>query len=54
MDAAGIDTAVLSLTAPGVEQLEGSEAVKLARESNDILGKAFRDQRYCPASPRFL
>jgi len=40
MDAAGIDTAVLSLTAPGVEQLESSEAVQLARESNDILGNA--------------
>jgi hypothetical protein len=43
MDAAGIDTAVLSLTAPGVEQLEGPEAVKLARESNDILGNAVRE-----------
>lgn len=43
MDAAGIDTAVLSLTAPGVEQLEGPEAVTLARESNDILGKAVRE-----------
>jgi len=43
MDAAGIDMAVLSLTAPGVEQLEGPEAVKLARESNDILGKAVRE-----------
>jgi predicted TIM-barrel fold metal-dependent hydrolase len=43
MDAAGIDTAVLSLTAPGVEQLEGPEAVKLARESNNILGRAVRE-----------
>jgi hypothetical protein len=43
MDAAGIDTAVLSLTAPGVEQLEGPEAVKLARESNDIPGNAVRE-----------
>jgi uncharacterized protein len=43
MDAAGIDPAVLSLMAPGMEQLEGREAVKLARESNDILGKAVRE-----------
>jgi uncharacterized protein len=37
MDAAGIDVQVLSLTAPGVEQLEASEAVALARETNDQL-----------------
>ena len=30
MDAAGIDVQVLSLTSPGVEQLEASEAVALA------------------------
>src|ERR1700739_2328212 len=32
MDAAGIDMQVLSLTAPGVEQLDPAEAVALARE----------------------
>jgi uncharacterized protein len=42
MDAAGIDVQVLSLTAPGVEQLEPDAAVALARESNDFLGDAVR------------
>src|SRR5205085_4840560 len=42
MDAAGIDVQVLSLTSPGVEQLEASEAVALAREANDQLADAVR------------
>ena len=42
MDAAGIDVQVLSLTAPGVDQLEATEAVKLARDTNDILADAVR------------
>ena len=40
MDAAGIDMQVLSLTAPGVEQLEPAESVAQARRSNDILAEA--------------
>jgi predicted TIM-barrel fold metal-dependent hydrolase len=40
MDEAGIDLAVLSLAAPGVEQLDGPEAVLLARECNDELAAA--------------
>ena len=40
MDAAGIDMQVLSLTEPGVQQLEGNEALALARESNDVLADA--------------
>jgi uncharacterized protein len=40
MDDAGIDLAVLSLAAPGVEQLDGPEAVRLARECNDELAAA--------------
>ena len=40
MDEAGIDLAVLSLAAPGVEQLDGPEAVRLARECNDELAAA--------------
>jgi predicted TIM-barrel fold metal-dependent hydrolase len=40
MDAAGIDVQILSLTAPGVEQLDATEAVKLAHDSNDILADA--------------
>ncbi len=40
MDAAGVDVAVLSLTAPGIEQLEPSWATKLAREANDELAAA--------------
>jgi predicted TIM-barrel fold metal-dependent hydrolase len=40
MDDAGIDVAVLSLTAPGVEQLDAVEAVRLARHTNDELAAA--------------
>jgi hypothetical protein len=40
MDAAGIDLQVLSLTAPGVEQLDPPDAVALAREVNDRLADA--------------
>lgn len=40
MDQAGVDLAVLSLGAPGVEQLDGPEAVRLARECNDELAGA--------------
>ena len=40
MDAAGIDMQVISLTAPGVEQLEAAEAVALARDTNDALAEA--------------
>jgi predicted TIM-barrel fold metal-dependent hydrolase len=42
MDAAGIDVQVLSLTSPGVEQLEASEAVAFAHEVNDHLAEAVR------------
>ena len=42
MDSAGIDMQVLSLVTPGVEQLEASEAVRLARDTNDRLAKAVR------------
>ena len=42
MDAAHIDLQVLSLTAPGVEQLEPPEAVALARDTNDTLAEAVR------------
>jgi predicted TIM-barrel fold metal-dependent hydrolase len=37
MDAAGIDLQVLSLTSPGVQQMEAAEAVAIAREQNDYL-----------------
>ena len=40
MDNAGIDVQVLSLTAPGVEQSEGTEAVEIARDANDRLAAA--------------
>jgi predicted TIM-barrel fold metal-dependent hydrolase len=43
MDAAGIDMQVVSLTAPGVEQLE-AEAVALARDTNDALAEAIAKQ----------
>ena len=42
MDAAGIDVQVLSLTSPGTEQLQATEAVALARDANDILAEAVR------------
>jgi uncharacterized protein len=42
MDAAGIDVQVLSLTSPGAEQLDATEAVALAREANDHLADAIR------------
>ena len=42
MDAAGIDMQVLSLTSPGTEQLDATEAVALAREANDHLAEAVR------------
>ena len=37
MDEAGIDMQVLSIHFPGTEQLEASEAIKVARETNDFL-----------------
>jgi predicted TIM-barrel fold metal-dependent hydrolase len=40
MDAAGVDVQVLSLTSPGVEQLEPDEAVVMSRELNDRLAQA--------------
>jgi predicted TIM-barrel fold metal-dependent hydrolase len=42
MDAAGIDMQILSLTAPGVEQLDAGEAVAIARDANDRLADALR------------
>ncbi len=42
MDAARIDMQVLSITAPGVEQLEAAEAAVFAREANDFLADAAR------------
>ena len=40
MDVAGIDMQVLSLTQPGVEQLEAADALALARDANDVLADA--------------
>jgi predicted TIM-barrel fold metal-dependent hydrolase len=42
MDAAGVDVAVLSLTAPGLEQLAAAEAVPFAHDTNDYLADAIR------------
>jgi uncharacterized protein len=42
LDAAGIDVQVLSLNAPGVQQLEPAVAVPLVREENDRLAEAVR------------
>src|SRR5580693_6001995 len=43
MDAAGIDIQVLSLTSPGVEQLDATEAMAIARESNEFVVDAVRN-----------
>jgi len=40
MDAAKVDVQALSLTAPGVEQLEGDEAKAFARSTNDVIVEA--------------
>jgi uncharacterized protein len=42
MDEAGIDVQAVSLTAPGVEQLEASEAIALSRDANDYVADAVR------------
>ncbi len=42
MDEAGIDVQILSLTAPGVEQLSPDDSQRLARASNDALANAVR------------
>jgi predicted TIM-barrel fold metal-dependent hydrolase len=39
MDATGIDMQVLSLTSPGVQQMEAAEAVAIAHEQNDYLAE---------------
>jgi predicted TIM-barrel fold metal-dependent hydrolase len=43
MDAAGIDMQLLSLNSPGVEQAEVAEAVSVAREANDFLAEAVKN-----------
>jgi predicted TIM-barrel fold metal-dependent hydrolase len=43
MDAAEIDIQVLSLTSPGVEQLDAPEAMALAREANEFVADAVRN-----------
>lgn len=42
MDEAGIDMQVLSLTSPGAEMLKGSDAVKIAKDSNDFIADAIK------------
>ncbi|MDB5912012.1 MAG: amidohydrolase [Ramlibacter sp.] len=42
MDAAGIDMALLLLTAPGVQVFDAPEAVALARSTNDLLAATIR------------
>jgi len=42
MDAAGIDVQVLSLNAPGVEQLEAADQISVAHDSNDFLHGAVK------------
>ncbi|HWX82191.1 MAG TPA: amidohydrolase family protein [Xanthobacteraceae bacterium] len=42
MDAAGIDMQVLSLSAPGVEQMAAADAIAMARDTNDYLADAVK------------
>ena len=42
MDAAGIDVQVLTLTDPGVQALEGTEAMELAQEANNFVFNAIQ------------
>jgi predicted TIM-barrel fold metal-dependent hydrolase len=42
MDAAGIDMQILSLSAPGVEQMEPADAVAMARDTTDYLANAVK------------
>jgi predicted TIM-barrel fold metal-dependent hydrolase len=42
MDAAGVDMQALSLTTPGVEQLDVEEAKSFARDSNEAQAQAIR------------
>lgn len=42
IDQAGIDVQVLSLTNPGVQNLEAADAVALQRRSNDVVAEAVR------------
>jgi predicted TIM-barrel fold metal-dependent hydrolase len=42
MDEAGIDVQVLSLSAPGVEQMEPSDAAAMAYDTNDYLAEAMK------------
>jgi hypothetical protein len=42
MDAAGIDMQILSLSAPGVEQMDPADAVTMARDTNDYLADAVK------------
>jgi predicted TIM-barrel fold metal-dependent hydrolase len=42
MDSAGIDVQVLSLTAPGVEQLDPADAIAVARDANDRVAAVVR------------
>ena len=42
MDNAGIDMQVLSLSGPGVEELDPSDSVRLARSANDQLAEAIK------------
>jgi len=42
MDAAGIDTQVLSINFPGTEQLEAAEAIVAARQANDFSAHAVK------------
>jgi gamma-resorcylate decarboxylase len=46
MDATGIERTILSLTSPGIQSITDTElAVKVAVDTNDLVGRTFVDQR---------
>jgi len=46
MDATGIERTILSLTSPGIQSITDTElAVKVARDTNDLVKRSFVDQR---------
>jgi len=46
MDATGVERTILSLTSPGIQSITDTElAVKVARDTNDLVKRNFVDQR---------
>lgn len=48
MDASGVDVAVLSLTTPGIQNLDAADAALLARRADDLVAQAVRARELGP------